>query len=193
MGTAETILTARPQVAAPSRRLRGRVAYDGRVTPPAGADDWIGLSGDPLPLGAAADWAVLPRCGAVVVFSGTARNHSAGREGVRSLEYEAYDEQARPRMEAIAAEARRRWPELGRLALLHRTGPVPLGTSAVVVVASAPHRGEAFDAARFAIDALKATVPIWKRETWDGGESWGVEAQHVVELDQLDGLTEPAS
>jgi molybdopterin synthase catalytic subunit len=157
------------------------------VTPPAGADDWIGLSADPLPLGAAADWAVLPRCGAVVVFSGTARDHSSGREGVHTLEYEAYEEQARPRMEAIAAEARRRWPDLGRLALLHRTGPVPLGTSAVVVVASAPHRGEAFDAARFAIDALKATVPIWKREAWDGGESWGLEAQHLVELDELPG------
>ena len=154
--------------------------------PPAGADDWIGLSADPLPFGAAADWAVLPRCGAVVVFSGTARDHSTGRAGVRALEYEAYEEQALPRMQAIAAEARARWPELGRLALLHRTGPVPLGTSAVVVVASAPHRGEAFDAARFAIDALKATVPIWKRETWDGGESWGLEAQHLVELDQIE-------
>ncbi|MGZ4692947.1 MAG: molybdenum cofactor biosynthesis protein MoaE [Acidimicrobiales bacterium] len=165
------------------------------MTPPAGADDWIGLSTDPLPFGAAADWAVLPRCGAVVVFSGTARDHSTGRDGVQSLEYEAYEEQALPRMQAIAAEARRRWPDLGRLVLLHRTGPVPLGTSAVVVVASAPHRGEAFDAARFAIDALKATVPIWKRETWDDGESWGLEAQHLVELDQLeqlDDLSEPA-
>jgi molybdopterin synthase catalytic subunit len=121
-----------------------------------------------------------------VVFSGTARDHSIGRDGVQALEYEAYEEQALPRMAAIAAEARRRWPELGRLALLHRTGPVPLGTAAVVVVASAPHRGEAFDAARFIIDALKATVPIWKRETWEGGESWGLEAQHLVELDDLD-------
>ena len=62
---------------------------------------------------------------------------------------------------------------------------MPLGTSAVVVVASAPHRGEAFEAARFAIDALKATVPIWKRETWADGESWGLEAQHLVDLDDL--------
>jgi molybdopterin synthase catalytic subunit len=155
------------------------------VTPPAGRDDWIGLSADPLPFGAAADWAVLPNCGAVVVFSGTARDHSIDRVGVSVLEYEAYEEQARPRMQAIADEARARWPELGRLVLLHRTGPVPLGSSAVVVVASAPHRGEAFDAARFVIDALKATVPIWKREIWEGGESWGLEAQHLVELDSL--------
>ncbi len=54
----------------------------------------------------------------------------------------------------------------------------------MVVVASAPHRSEAFEAARFGIDAVKATVPIWKRETWDGGESWGLDAQHVVELDE---------
>ena len=164
------------------------------MTPPAGQDDWVGLSADPLPFGAAADWAVLPRCGAVVVFSGTARDHSIDRHGVSVLEYEAYEEQALPRMRAIAAEARTRWPDLGRLALLHRTGPVPIGSSAVVVVASAPHRGEAFDAARFVIDALKATVPIWKRETWEDGESWGLEAQHLVELDDLpDDLTQRSS
>ena len=89
-------------------------------------------------------------------------------------------------MRAIAAEARSRWPEIGRMVLLHRTGPVSLGQSAVVVAVSAPHRGEAFDAARFAIDALKATVPIWKSETWADGESWGLEAQHLVELDQVE-------
>jgi molybdopterin synthase catalytic subunit len=156
----------------------------GAVTPPA-QDDWVGLSPEPLPLGAATDWAVLPRCGAVVVFSGTARDHAGDRAGVTRLEYEAYEEQAVPRLEAIAAEARSRWPEIGRLALLHRTGVVPVGESAVVVVASAPHRAAAFEAARFAIDALKATVPIWKREVWDGGESWGLDAQHLVEVDEL--------
>ena len=164
-------------MAAPSRRPRGALAYDGRVTPPAGADDWIGAVRRPLPLGAAADWAVLPDCGAVVVFSGTARDHSDGRARA-SPPSSTRPTRSRPcrGCEAIAAEARRRWPELGRLVLLHRIGPVPVGESAVVVVASAPHRAEAFDAARFGIDALKATVPIWKRETWDGGESWGLEA-----------------
>jgi molybdopterin synthase catalytic subunit len=151
------------------------------VTPPDHTDDWVGLSPDPLPLEVATDWAVLPRCGAVVVFSGTARDHSLDRDGVSLLEYEAYEEHALPRMAAIAGEARTRWPDLGRLAMLHRTGPVPLGESAVVVAVSAPHRGEAFDAARFTIDALKATVPIWKRE------SWGLEAQHLVDLDEFAG------
>jgi molybdopterin synthase catalytic subunit len=69
---------------------------------------------------------------------------------------------------------------VGRLALLHRTGPVAVTEAAVVVVASAPHRGEAFEAARFAIDELKRTVPIWKREAWAGGESWGLEPQHLT-------------
>jgi molybdopterin synthase catalytic subunit len=65
--------------------------------------------------------------------------------------------------------------------LLHRVGGVPIGESAVVVVVSSPHRPDAFAAARFCIDAVKASVPIWKRESWDGGESWGLEAQHLVD------------
>ena len=97
---------------------------------------------------------------------------------------EAYAEQVEPRLLAIAEEARTRWP-VGRLALLHRTGELGLGESSVVVVASSPHRGEAFDAARFCIDTLKATVPIWKRETWEGGEDWGLCAHDVVEVSDL--------
>jgi molybdopterin synthase catalytic subunit len=158
-------------------------APDDRAFGPPDSDDWVALVDGPLPVDAAAAWAVRPDCGAVVSFSGTARDHAGDRRGIASLDYEAYREQALPRMEAIVATARARWPELGRLALIHRLGPVPLGESAVVVVASAPHRAEAFEAVRFGIDAVKATVPIWKRETWDGGESWGIDAQHVVELD----------
>jgi molybdopterin synthase catalytic subunit len=104
---------------------------------------------------------------------------------VTGLEYEAYDEQVVPRLRAIAVEIRSRWPDVGRIALLHRIGPVPIGESAVVVVVSSPHRAEAFAAARFGIDALKATVPIWKRERWDGGESWGLEAQHLVDASEV--------
>jgi len=152
------------------------------MLPPEPGDTWVGLTDGPLPVGAAADWAVRPHCGAVVLFSGTARDHAPGRPDVSRLEYEAYTEQVEPRLLAIADEARHRWPDLGRLALLHRVGVVPVGESSVVVVASAPHRPEAFAAARFGIDTLKATVPIWKRETWSGGESWGVEAQPVTEV-----------
>jgi molybdopterin synthase catalytic subunit len=120
---------------------------------------------------------VRPDCGGLVVFSGTARDRSEGRPGVELLEYEAYEEHVVPKLAAVAEEARLRWPEVGRLVLLHRVGVVPVTESAVVVAASAPHRDAAFAAARFGIDTLKRTVPIWKRERWDGGESWGLEPQ----------------
>ncbi|HEX8582556.1 MAG TPA: molybdenum cofactor biosynthesis protein MoaE [Acidimicrobiales bacterium] len=153
-------------------------------TPPTG-DTWLALTSEPLPVGAAADWAVLPRCGAVVLFSGTARDHAEGRPGVSLLEYEAYEEQVVPRLAAIAGDCRARWPDLGRVALLHRVGPVPVGESSVVVAVSAPHRQEAFAAARHAIDTLKATVPIWKRETWEGGSAWGLDAKAVGDVAEV--------
>ncbi len=142
---------------------------------------WIGLSEAPLPLDRVLDWVGRPDCGGTVLFSGTARDHSEGRPGVSVLEYEAYEEQVAPRLEALVEEARLRWPDIGRVALLHRLGKVEIGESAVVAAVSAPHREEAFAAARFCIDGLKATVPIWKRETWEDGESWGLEAQHISE------------
>ena len=143
---------------------------------------WVGLTEDELPVGRVADWAVLPSCGAVVTFTGTARDHAAGRPDVSQLEYEAYESQIGPRFEAIVDEARRRWPDLGRVAVLHRTGPVAIGEATVVVAASSPHREAAFEAARWCIDSLKATAPIWKRETWAGGESWGLDARELSDL-----------
>ena len=143
----------------------------------------MGLSGESLPVAPATDWVVRPDCGAVVVFSGTARDHAPGRPGVEALEYEAYEEQVEPRLRAIVDEVRMRWPVVGRIAMIHRVGLVPVGESAVVVAVSAPHRDEAFLAARFGIDAIKASVPIWKHETWDGGESWGTDAQELVDAD----------
>lgn len=122
-----------------------------------------------------------PDCGAVVVFCGTARDHSEGRAGVHTLSYEAYQELVVPRLHAVADELMARWPQVRRVAMLHRTGEVPLGEEAVVVGVSSAHRTEAFEAARFGIDAVKASVPIWKRERWEGGESWGLEAQHLVD------------
>jgi molybdopterin synthase catalytic subunit len=152
------------------------------VQPPADGDTWTGLSESPLPFQHASEWVVLPSCGAVVVFSGTSRDHSAGREDVSRLEYEAYEEQVVPRLDEIAAAARQRWADLGRIALLHRIGFVPIGESAVVVAVSSPHRVHAFEAARFGIDTLKSTVPIWKKETWAAGESWGLEPQHIEDV-----------
>jgi molybdopterin synthase catalytic subunit len=148
------------------------------VQPPASGNSWLSLTSDALPIAAAYEWAVLPECGAVVLFSGTVRDHAVDEQGgrrdqVESLTYEAYESQVVPRFESIDTELRQRWPETGRLVLIHRTGKLALGESSVIVVVSAPHRAEAFEAARFAIDALKLSAPIWKHEVWQGGADWG--------------------
>lgn len=154
------------------------------MQPPADGNSWLGLTDQALPVAAAYEWCALPTCGAVVLFSGTVRDHSLDggvrRDGVQALTYEAYDEQVVPTFAEIEAELRRRWPTAGRVVLLHRTGLVALGESSVVAVVSAPHRPEAFEAARFAIDALKASAPIWKHEKWSGGAEWGTGGQLPV-------------
>lgn len=149
---------------------------------PTTGDDWIGLDHDPLPVAEAIAWSVLPSCGGQVMFTGTVRDSADGRDDVTALEYEAYTEQVTPRLAEIAAEARARWPDLGRLVLLHRIGRLALEEVSVVIVASAPHRAEAFEAARYCIETLKATVPIWKREEWSGGSGWGTRAQPVRDV-----------
>mgnify|MGYP001812661654 CR=1 FL=1 len=175
----------------PRRRPRSGIRLYG-VTSPDG-DSWTGLFEGPLPVAEASAWAVLPSCGGIVVFSGTARDHSEGRSDVSRLEYEAYEEQVIPRLDAIVLRAREQWPDLGRVALLHRIGHVPITESAVVVAVSAPHRDHAFAAARYAIDTLKATVPIWKKETWSEGESWGLEPQHITEVGAADSEADGSS
>ncbi|HEX4541495.1 MAG TPA: molybdenum cofactor biosynthesis protein MoaE [Acidimicrobiales bacterium] len=150
------------------------------MKPPTSGDDWVGLTQGHLPLEAALEWAVRPECGAVVNFVGTVRDHAEGRPGVTGIEYEAYAEHVEPRLSAIARAARERWERLGRVVLLHRVGPLSVTEASVLVVASTPHRAEAFAAARFCIDTLKATVPIWKRESWSGGVEWGSDARDVI-------------
>ena len=150
------------------------------MQPPASGDTWLGLTTDVLSIGDAYEWVVRPDCGGVVVFSGTVRDHAEGRPGVSLLEYEAYEEHVEPRLVAIADEVRMRWPAVGRIVLWHRVGPLEVTESSVVVAVSAPHRGDAFGAARFAIDTLKTSVPIWKRETWQGGSDWGLDAHDLT-------------
>jgi molybdopterin synthase catalytic subunit len=152
------------------------------LVPPGDADTWVALTGAELPVEGVHRWVVQPDTGATVCFTGTARDHAEGRPGVHRLEYEAYEEHAVERMSHVAADIRARWPAVRRIALLHRTGPLDVGDAAVVVAVSSPHRAEAFDAGRHGIDELKRTVPIWKKESWEGGESWGLEAQHVSEV-----------
>ncbi|HRE03357.1 MAG TPA: molybdenum cofactor biosynthesis protein MoaE [Ilumatobacteraceae bacterium] len=148
---------------------------------PPDSDTWVAVGTDPLPVAAAYEWAVRPHCGAVVLFSGTVRDHAEGRSGVQHLTYEAYDEQVVAALGAVADEARTRWPSVGAIALLHRLGRIELEESSVVVVVSAPHRGEAFEAGRYAIDATKVSAPIWKHEVWDDGAGWGTGAADLCD------------
>ncbi|MCS5638683.1 MAG: molybdopterin converting factor subunit 1 [Myxococcota bacterium] len=108
--------------------------------------------------------------GGVVTFVGTVRNEARGH-AIQYLEYEAYPEMAEREMEKIAEEAAQRWPGT-RLAIAHRVGHLEIGDAAVIIAACAPHRAEAFEACRFAIDTLKVTVPIWKKEVAVDGEYW---------------------
>lgn len=142
------------------------------VDRPVPGDTWVDVLTEELPIEEVRRWATVPQCGAVVVFTGVVRDHSEDRVGVTGLTYEAYEEAVLPRLEAVAADARRRWPEIVRVGLHHRLGDVALGDPTVVVAVSSPHRTEAFEAARFCIDTLKETVPIWKREHWEGGSDW---------------------
>lgn len=136
-----------------------------------------GLVGTDLSIDEMMAWVTLPSCGAVVTFTGTVREHSrdsTGRitGGVTSIDYEAYLRAAHERLAEIADAARSRWPDVGRVALVHRIGLVSIGQPAVVVCVSAGHRTAAFLAAQFCIDLVKSTVPVWKREMRDVADSW---------------------
>jgi molybdopterin synthase catalytic subunit len=133
--------------------------------------DHIAVDAAPIDAGALVSRVALPGAGAVVLFLGTVRDHSPGRPGVTGLEYEAYPEVVIDKIAAIVAAVRTSH-ELERVAVIHRVGPVAVGEVSVGVAVAAAHRSEAFAAARRIIDDLKATAPIWKKETWEGGSEW---------------------
>ena len=128
------------------------------------------LSDGPLSLEAVVDEVRSDEAGAVATFVGTTRVHSRGRT-VTHLEYEAYPGMAEDVMAQIADELKRRY-ELCDVAIHHRVGRVGIGESSVVIAVSAPHRQDALAACKDAIDSLKETVPLWKKEVYEGGEEW---------------------
>jgi molybdopterin synthase catalytic subunit len=128
------------------------------------------LSEHPLDPAAVAARVAGPDAGGIVHFVGAVRDHARGR-AIRHLEYEAYPPMALAEMEKICDEAEQRWSGT-RVAIAHRVGQLEIGDLAVVVVAVSPHRAEAFDACRFAIDTLKERVPIWKKEVATDGAYW---------------------
>jgi molybdopterin synthase catalytic subunit len=155
-------------------RSRDYVLHDNdevALIPPisGGADDFelTDQALDPTPLIAAVSD---PANGALVLFLGNVRDEDQGRK-VRYLEYDAFRSMAAKEMRRAVEEALARWPAV-KIALRHRVGRLPVGETALIVAVSAPHRDEAFEACRHVIDRIKQIVPIWKKETWEDGESW---------------------
>lgn len=140
------------------------------LPPVSGGAGTCWLSDQPLELAQAVGRVSGPGMGGIVTFVGAVRDHARGRE-IRHLEYEAYPEMAEREMQKIADEAAQRWPGCA-VSIGHRSGHLEVGDLAVVIAAAAPHRAEAFAACRFAIDTLKQTVPIWKKEVATDGEYW---------------------
>ncbi|HEU5003723.1 MAG TPA: molybdenum cofactor biosynthesis protein MoaE [Actinomycetota bacterium] len=137
----------------------------------AGARITSGVRTEAISIDEVMDLVADPRAGGTVVFVGTVRDHSEGWEGVQQLDYSVYRDMAEPLLARIAGEAAERWP-LNGMCILHRVGTLPVGEQTVVVAASAPHRGEAFEAARYGIDEVKRRVPVWKLEIGPNGERW---------------------
>lgn len=122
------------------------------------------------PIDTAALQATSPTDGALCLFVGVVRNHNAGRPVVY-LEYEAYEEMALAQMEALEDETRKRWLISG-VRIVHRLGRIEIGEASVAVAVASAHRAEAFEACRHAIDTLKRTAPIWKKEFYADGAVW---------------------
>jgi molybdopterin synthase catalytic subunit len=111
-----------------------------------------------------------PSAGAIATFIGTTRNNNEGRK-VIALDYDAYPEMAEKELKRIGEDAKKKW-RIERMAIVHRIGPVEITEASVMIAVSAAHRDDAFQACRFAIEEIKKTVPIWKKEVFEGGEVW---------------------
>ncbi|KAL1519507.1 hypothetical protein AB1Y20_023023 [Prymnesium parvum] len=149
------------------RRRASRASHLPRATDP--PLDVVLVSSDPLPLGFLASKVLCPSAGGIATFIGTTRDHFEGKRVVR-LEYEAYDLMAKKEMHNIIAAIRTRW-QVRHVAIAHRVGVVPAAESSVEIAVSSTHRAEALEAVHFAINELKKTVPIWKKEIYDEGDA----------------------
>ena len=151
---------------------RGQELHDGdevALIPPVSGGTFR-VTEAPLSLEAVAAEVADERAGAVATFTGTVRRQSRGRE-VTHLEYEAYAEMAEDVMARLAGDLEARY-DLCSVAIHHRVGRLEVGEASVVIAVSAPHRQDALAACKDAIDRLKETVPLWKKEVYEGGEEW---------------------
>ena len=131
----------------------------------------IRVSVAPINAGMLVDEISGPSTGALAIFLGTVRDHSPGKQGITHLEYEAYEGHVEAKIDEILDEAAARWP-IDKVVVEHRVGRVGLTEASVAVAVACAHRAEAFAAARYLIDELKARAPIWKKECWPGGGEW---------------------
>ena len=129
------------------------------------------LTTEPLSEAAATAAVADPEAGGLVVFSGVVRNETGSRR-VKFLEYEAHGPMAEAKMREIGEAVHARWPGVKAVSMLHRVGRLEIGEASVIIAVSAAHRAEAFEACRFAIDRLKETAPLWKKEYFEDGEVW---------------------
>jgi molybdopterin synthase catalytic subunit len=129
------------------------------------------VTAEPLSADSVTDAVTAPEAGGVVVFLGVVRDNTAGRRVV-ALEYEAHVPMAEAQMKEIGEAVHRRWPNVKQVVILHRIGRLTIGEASVAIAVSAAHRRQAFEACEFAIDRLKETVPIWKREIFEDGAVW---------------------
>jgi molybdopterin synthase catalytic subunit len=128
------------------------------------------VTNQPIDLNELVRFVTDPEAGAVGTFIGTTRNNNEGRK-VIALDYEGYPEMAEKELRRIGEDAKRKWP-ICRMAIMHRLGPVQIGEASVIIAVSSAHRDAAFAACRYAIEEIKKTVPIWKKEVFEGGEVW---------------------
>jgi molybdopterin synthase catalytic subunit len=128
------------------------------------------VTNDPIVLLDLLDYVGDPAAGAITTFIGTTRDNNEGRK-VIALDYDGYPEMAEKELRRIGADAQTKWP-ICKMAIVHRLGPVQITEASVIIAVSAGHRDAAFAACRFAIEEIKKTVPIWKKEVYEGGEVW---------------------
>ena len=128
------------------------------------------ISNETLDINACIDSVMIPGCGGIDVFIGTVRNATKGKTVVQ-LEFEAYEKMALKEMNKIAEDILQKFP-VQKIVMHHRTGILKVGEVPVIIAVAAAHRAAAFDACRYAIDTLKQTVPIWKKEFFEDGEVW---------------------
>jgi molybdopterin synthase catalytic subunit len=130
----------------------------------------------PLSLDDVASRVTRPNCGAITTFAGIVRGETvtdAGARGTDYLNYEAFTEMAEQMLARIGDEIKTQWPKVELVSIVHRTGRLEIGEPSVIIAVATPHRGDGcFEACRYAIERLKAIVPIWKQENWSDGSVW---------------------